>query len=48
MSNLLTVAISLGALLVIGLVLQNLIRNQFERARTTAAESDATLRQELG
>ena len=48
MSNLLTVAISLGVLLVIGLVLQNLIRSQFERARTTAAESDATLRQELG
>ena len=48
MSNLLTVAISLGALLVIGLVLQNLIRSQFERARTTTAESDATLRQELG
>ena len=37
MSNLLTVAISLGVLLVIGLVLQNLIRSQFERARTTAA-----------
>ena len=48
MSNFLTVAISLGVLLAIGLVLQNLIRNQFERARTTAAESDATLRQELG
>ena len=48
MSNLLTVAISLGVLLAIGLVLQNLIRNQFERARTTAAESDATLRQALG
>ena len=48
MSNLLTVAISLGVLLAVGLVLQNLIRSQFERARTTAAESDATLRQELG
>ena len=48
MSNFLTVAISLGVLLAIGLVLQNLIRSQFERARTTAAESDATLRQELG
>jgi len=41
-------AISLGGLLIIGSVLRNLIRDQFDRVRKSSGEGDAILRQEIG